>query len=619
MPVDQKLVNCDMCVLAYQNYHQAVIWPLDPWYEVLARGGSNRRTLFMMAVHKLAKTLPGRDDSAAYAGPAALGALGESNPSLDPILTNYRQINPKLASFTGDGSVFLALKAPAYLTENLRYVKAVTRTSVEAGTAVHDLHNYGEGRDVMVAFEGGTGLVNQCEGAWSPMGFVFKRYQGAGDAWDAHIVFRGSRSGSAGRAAYQGMSGFSGATGNADWVTDMASNAVTLPVERNFVAPGAANGFANALRACFPAIVAALEAIATRGSPPANIYVAGHSLGAALASMFCCGVALNGLESSASSVGRILRTKATLADWPWDKVQGWFYALPPTGTQTFCNAYLAAIKQGQANAPYCDGDMVVECSNSIGTGDTGMGGKLGWVAGSGGYSAGVLDKLPKPTTAASGENPHELYLIRSAIVTKLGREGLPDAAVRNALPWGVYATFGKMLDGDASNFGKNAAPKISLVSRENLRLLLANYRFAHHFDMFLKMLAGIVKHKDSYRGVHWASTLDQLAANVKLAAELELSAVGGPHSKADIVDCVGTQVSILCAFTAARTEWIGDKAKAEKDGSVKLQAEETLGKDFDTRIGLGLLLRAVELNAGISLLDYEKLEVLRWCLEVKLS
>ena len=54
MPVDAKLLHCDLCILAYQNYHQAVIWPLDPWYEVLARGGTDRRTLFMKAVHALA-------------------------------------------------------------------------------------------------------------------------------------------------------------------------------------------------------------------------------------------------------------------------------------------------------------------------------------------------------------------------------------------------------------------------------------------------------------------------------------------------------------------------------------------------------------------------------------
>ena len=30
-----ELLHLDLCVLAYQLYHQSVIWPLDPWYEFL--------------------------------------------------------------------------------------------------------------------------------------------------------------------------------------------------------------------------------------------------------------------------------------------------------------------------------------------------------------------------------------------------------------------------------------------------------------------------------------------------------------------------------------------------------------------------------------------------------
>ena len=64
MHIDAKLVNCDLCILAYQNYHQSVIWPLDP--------------------------------------------TGRSIPS-----------SP---AFTGDGSKFLVLQAAKYVTDSLRRV-----------------------------------------------------------------------------------------------------------------------------------------------------------------------------------------------------------------------------------------------------------------------------------------------------------------------------------------------------------------------------------------------------------------------------------------------------------------------------------------------------------------
>ena len=83
---------------------------------------------------------------------------------------------------------------------------------------------------------------------------------------------------------------------------------------------------------------------------------------------------------------------------------------------------------------------------------------------------------------------------------------------------------------------------------------------------------------------------------------------------------MGTQVSILCAFAAKKREYLGlGKAKAAADGSVDLQADDMLGQDFSTRIGLGMLLRAREKYEQTSMADYEKLEVLRLCLDVSLS
>jgi hypothetical protein len=612
MPIDAKLVNCDLCILAYQNYHQAVIWPLDPWYEVLARGGTDRRTLFMQAVHTLASPVSTAfaSDTALYAGPMLTrSGFGASNDKLDPVITNYRQINPKLPAFTGDGSKFLVLQAPEYATKNLRRVKLAHLTGPDAA-AILELHDYGAGSDEMIVFEGATGVIGSAAGALSPMGYVLKRQSESGREWDAHIVFRGSRSGSAARALTQGMNGpFNGPTGNPDWVTDMASAAVTSGSDIDSVGGKVAAGMVHALQRCIPAILAALRELAKQGAPQ-KIHVTGHSLGAALASTLCAALSMT-RSGSAATLSKEVR-KATLASWPWDSLHGWFSALPPTGDKDFCDTFARTVEN---SAPYCDGDPVVECSKSIGTMDTAASGKVGWLLGSGGYSAGNLEKLPKPASAAGHENPHEIYLIRAALVAKLGRTSLP-APVRDAQPWGVYETFRDVLDGRAANFRKST----SIITRENLRPLLQCYRFAEHFDLVLTLLDGVVENKGAYRGKHFASTLLQLGENVRLARSLELADASRASPKEDIVDRVGTQVSILCAFAAAKREYLGlGKAKAASDGSVDLKADDMLGQDFSTRIGLGMLLRALEKYAQTSMADYEKLEVLRLCLDVKLS
>lgn len=611
MPIDAKLVNCDLCILAYQNYHQAVIWPLDPWYEVLARGGTDRRTLFMKAVHGMASPDGLSSAEALYAGPMQTRpGFGASNDTLDPVITNYRQINPKLPGFTGDGTKYLVLQAAEYVTKNLRRVKLAHCTGPES-TAILDLHDYGAGTDEMIVFEGATGVIGSAVGALSPMGYVLKRQSESGREWDAHIVFRGSRSGSAARALTQGMNGpFSGPTGNPDWVTDMASAFVTNGSDVDSVGGKAAAGMVHALQRCVPSILAALRELAKHGVPE-KIHVTGHSLGAALASTLCAALCMTRSGSSAT-VGKEVR-KGTLANWPWDGVQGWFFALPPTGNKDFCDTFLRTV---ESSAPYCDGDPVVECSKSIGTMDTASAGRAGWLLGSGGYSAGKLEKLPKPASAADSENPHEIYLIRAALVAKLGRSALP-TPVRDAMPWGVYDTFRDVLDGRASNFSKTT---IAIITRDNLRALLKCYHFADHFDLMLKLLDGVVSNKAAYRGKHFASTLEQLGENVRLARDLELADPSQSASKEDIVDRVGTQVSILCAFIAAKREYLGlGKAKAAKDGTVDLKADDMLGQDFSVRIGLGMLLRALEKYEQTSMADYEKLEVLRLCLDVKLS
>jgi hypothetical protein len=606
--VDAKLLHCDLCILAYQNYHQAVIWPLDPWYEVLARGASDRRALFMTAVHALAAPATLADPTAIYGGPMQTRAgFGASNDKLDPIITNYTQINPKLAAFTGDGSKYLVLQVPDYITANLRRVRLAHCASPNATTLV-ELQNYGAGSDEMIVFEGATGVLGSAVGALSPMGFVLARYNDAGNEWEAHIVFRGSRSGSAARALKQGLGG----SGNPDWVTDMASAFVTSASDVASVGGSAASGMVHAMQTCAPSLLAALHALATGRGAPKKVHVTGHSLGAALASTLSAALTLT-LQSSGSPLGKTVREGA-LRSWPWESLQGWYFALPPTGNKAFCDLFNSKI---ESVAPYCDGDPVVECSKSIGTMDTASAGRAGWALGSGGYSAGKLEKLAKPANSTGDENPHEIYLIRAALVTQLGRNKLA-APVRDALPWGVYETFRDLLDGRAANFRKTT---ISIITRQNLAALLQAYHFAAHFDLMLGMLDGVVSNKGAYRGVHKSSTLQRLGENVQLARSLELADAGDDSTVASIVDRVATQVSILCAFSAAKQQYLGlgSKAKVEKDGTLNVEADDMLGQDFSVRIGLGMLLRALEKYPRTTMADYEKMEVLRLCLDTKVS
>ena len=107
---------------------------------------------------------------------------------------------------------------------------------------------------------------------------------------------------------------------------------------------------------------------------------------------------------------------------------------------------------------------------------------------------------------------------------------------------------------------------------------------------------------------------------MRLARSLELADPDAGSSKAAIVDRVGTQVSILCAFSAAKRQHLGlGKAKLAADGSADLKADDMLGQDFSARIGLGMLLRAITLYEQTAVADYEQLEVLRLCLDVALS
>lgn len=609
--IPDTLLNCDLCILAYQTYHQSVIWPLDPWYEVLARGATERRAYFMRRVHAFARTLPSRTDTTLYAGPGCVGGLGGQNTELDPILTSFGQIRPRDPALTGDGAVFIALKAPSYVTDPIRRVSACTYAGPfrhafpHGAVGITEIIDYGTGHDELIAFEGGTGSFEGSDAAFSPMGYVLKRTR-ADRSWDAHIVFRGSRSGNAVRALLSARDGtFCGPSGNADWVTDMASKQKV----DDYVGGAVAVGFAAALRHCMGTLQYALRRLHQKYGAPQSIQVAGHSLGAALASL-CCGALTSGIPGT--------ELRKLLPGWPFDALRGYLYALPPVGTEAYCAQYNRST-EGRVVAPYVAGDPVVECSKSVPLGSTGAAGWVGARMGDGGYSPGALERLPRPQQAHSKENSHEIYLIRAAIITKLlSARQLMLPSARTATPWATFVTFSDMLDARPSSTvtGDPAA----IITRDNLRQVLTNYNFADHFAAFLDMLKEAVADPDSYRGYHADETYRLAGERVQLA--LEMCGEIDSDDPRIVTDTVATQVAALLGFEIkkelVRKGWKVVKQAVADGDAVALRADELLGADFNTRIGLGLLLRAFQEKHTTRFDDYATQPELELCLNVAL-
>lgn len=602
------LVNCDLSILAYQLYHQSAIWPIDPWFEILARGASDRRTLFMSKVHTWAAANTRRPKG--YAGPASLGKVGRSNTTLDPIITNYQQISPREPTWNGDGAVFIGIKAPAYIVDPIRSALVVRHVGPWRPTWPHGVKltekvkDYGAGTDELIAFEGGTGAYRGTEAAWSLMGFVLKRTRQDG-TWTAHIVFRGSRSGNATRAVMKSGDGlFNGPQGNADWITDLASKSLEDP----YVGGAVSEGFAGALKRCWGTIRSALHVLHGKYGAPAEIHVAGHSLGGALASLCCASI-------ETGTPGEELRKE--LPQWPWNAVQGYFYAVPPVATSGFSER-INGLMAGRLFAPYVKGDPVAECSKSVSVTDTGALGFAGWAMGSGGYSIGALDRLPRPAGCHSDENSHELYLIRHAIMSKycqLQAQPIP-AGVRSATCWATFATFRDLLDGKAVSFVDGDAP--TMITRENLRATVVNSGFAGHFTQFLGILKDVVSNRASYRGIHRAATLALAGERVALALEM-CEHITSPRA-AVVADTVATQVAALCAFSAETQLTLRGKVlKREEDGGVVMEADALLGMSFNTRIGLGLILRALAENNTTTVADFERQPELAACMSVFLG
>jgi len=342
-PYHPLVYHLDLSILAYQLYSQSLVWPFDPYYE--AMGGS--REQFMAKVRAWANKrsraaqadgkLTGLDQ---YRGPGVLGGFA-NNPWHDPILYSYERIYPWSHSISNPEGRWIAYMTPKLITQQIGDVYVSYR---KHGMAAHEVAmvklkpaqhiGRSDARDVLLAFEGGTGDKGEAgqPASQSLMGFVLLRMK-AGNHYDVHIVFRGSRSGLASRAALQALSD-QAAIGNPDWITDLgydrlaAGQALALITTTGRVK----RGFARSMRSILPQLFQSLKKVAEikQGMQPDNIYVTGHSLGGALAVNFVS-VVLLGDQYGSGCRGKAM--PASLKAWPWKQIKLITYGAPRVGDE----------------------------------------------------------------------------------------------------------------------------------------------------------------------------------------------------------------------------------------------------------------------------------------------
>lgn len=349
-PYNPLVYHLDLSILAYQLYGQTLVWPFDPFYEELG-GGAATRSTFMKNVGAWAEVkgkqqARSRPALGGYRGPGRLAGFPD-NPQHDAVIYRYDGLYPWNSTIANAGSRWVEYLTPTAITNEIRDVHMCYRktarpageVAIERVVSNRSLRASG-GRDVLLAFEGGTGDKNEGgqPASQSLMGFVLLRHLPDSKEYDIHVAFRGSRSGSLSRAVRQGIS-TTNARGNADWITDLGFDLTDATSAAGDITKigKVHRGFAQSMKSILPQVFGCLGKAASLvpGLRPRNIYVTGHSLGGGLAQHFVS-AALLGDQYGPNGTG-VAMPKA-LRLWPWQQIKLISFSAPRAGDEMWARA-----------------------------------------------------------------------------------------------------------------------------------------------------------------------------------------------------------------------------------------------------------------------------------------